>query len=139
MEVGLAVLADFASTTAEGKLNIMGIFGEINAPTLPFVLPTVVYLVVQFDVSLAETGSEKSLQVRLMDDEGRPIIDMHQPVTVPQAARPGGRVQINNVIGLGGLRFDRAGDYQFAVLVNGEEKKAIPLRVNAAQPGGSAE
>ena len=31
MDVGLAVLTDFASVTQEGKLNILGIFGEYLA------------------------------------------------------------------------------------------------------------
>ena len=40
MEVSLAVLSDYANVTGDGKLNIMGLFGEINPPVLPFSLPT---------------------------------------------------------------------------------------------------
>src|SRR5215217_3944288 len=48
MEVKLAVLADYANVSQDGKLNIMGIFQEINAPSLPFPLPQM-FLVVPFE------------------------------------------------------------------------------------------
>jgi len=38
MRVKLAVLADYASITREGKLNILGIFDEINPQQLPATL-----------------------------------------------------------------------------------------------------
>jgi hypothetical protein len=38
MEVTLAVLADYANVTGSGKLNVMGIFGEVNPPVLPDLL-----------------------------------------------------------------------------------------------------
>jgi hypothetical protein len=47
MEVTVAVLADYANVSQDGKLNIMGIFQEINATSLPFVLPQM-YLVMSF-------------------------------------------------------------------------------------------
>lgn len=39
MQVPLAVLADYANVTADGKLNIMGIFDIIYAPQVSFVHP----------------------------------------------------------------------------------------------------
>ena len=40
MQVPLAVLADSANVSQEGKLNIMGIFTQINAQSLPCDTPT---------------------------------------------------------------------------------------------------
>ena len=39
MRVPLAVLADYANVTTDGKLNIMGIFNRIFASALPVVHP----------------------------------------------------------------------------------------------------
>lgn len=44
MDVNLALLADYANVSQDGKLNIMGIFQEVNPPVLPFALPQM-YLV----------------------------------------------------------------------------------------------
>src|SRR5919204_3250104 len=37
MRLSLALLADYANVSHDGKLNIMGIFGQIHAPQFPAV------------------------------------------------------------------------------------------------------
>ncbi len=136
MEVTLAVLADFGSVQPDGKLNIVGVFQEINPPVMPFILP-LMFLVVAFETSADEIGTEQAIQFRLIDSEGTATLELDQMMTVPQPPRPG-RVFLQGVIGLHGTRFERAGDYQFSVLVNGVEKRSIPFRVNdlpVAAPG----
>ena len=39
MRVALGVLADYANVSAEGKLNIMGVFQIVNAVQFPHVHP----------------------------------------------------------------------------------------------------
>ena len=135
MEVSLAVLSDFASVTQEGKLNIMGIFGEVNPPGLPFALP-LMYLVVVFDGSPAEVGSEKNVRVVMLDGEGREGLRIENNMTVPPAGRPGRRVTFNAILALQGVMFQRPGDYQFSILINGEEKRSVSLQVNEPGPMG---
>ena len=135
MDVSLAVLSDFASVTQEGKLNIMGIFGEVNPPGLPFSLP-LMYLVIVFDASPAEIGSEKSIRVVMLDGEGREGLRIENNLAVPPAGRPGHRVNFNAILALQGVTFQQPGDYQFSVLINGEEKRSVPLRVNEPAPLG---
>lgn len=135
MEVTLAVLADYANVTQEGKANIMGVFSEVNPPELPFALP-MMFLVATFTASPAEVGSEKVLRVVLLDGDGNQILSLETPIAVPRPARPGSRVQLNSILGLTGVRFERPGDYQFSILVGGEEKQSIPLHVNKPKDGG---
>ena len=135
MEVSLAVLSDFASVTQEGKLNIMGIFGEVNPPGLPFALP-LMYLVVVFDGSPAEGGSEKNVRVVMLDGEGREGLRIENNMMVPPAGRPGRRVTFNAILALQGVTFPRPGDYQFSILINGEEKRSVSLQVNEPAPMG---
>jgi len=52
MEVVLAVLADYANVSQEGKLNIMGIFDIISSEKFPTFHPEM-KLVVQFEASIA--------------------------------------------------------------------------------------
>lgn len=134
MDVRLAVLADYANQTPEGKLNIMGIFSVINPPMLPFALPTM-FLVVTYAASAAEVGREHTLEVLLMDSEARQILGLKSALTVPPGVRPGVPAEVNAVLCLNGVRFEKADDYQFSILVGGQEKKAVPLRVNEPQAG----
>lgn len=135
MDVSLGVLADYASVTQDGKLNIMGIFGEINPPLLPFALP-MMYLVLVFEASPAEIDTDKTIRVALLSGDGKQIIGLDQTVKVPKPKRPGTRVSMNAVFGMGGARFEQAGDYAFSVLIGGEEKKSVPLHVNEPVKAG---
>lgn len=136
MEATLAVLCDFSSLTREGKLNILGVFHEINPPSLPYSLPTM-FLVVSFEASAAEVGQEKQISVILMDSDAQPLLRLESTLRVPKTTRPGRRAQMNAVLGLNGIRFERPGDYAFSIQVGGEEKRSLPLRVN--EPLGEGE
>lgn len=135
MDITLGVLSDYASVSQDGKLNIMGVFGEINAPVLPFVLP-VMYLVLTFEASPAEVDSDKSLRVALLDADGNQIFAMEQPIKVPHPKRPGSTVLMNAVMALAGARFEKTGDYVFSILIGGDEKRRVPLHVNEPIKGG---
>ncbi len=131
MEVALAALCDFASITAEGKVNILGVFGEVNAATLPIALPQC-FLVLSFSAAPSEAGSAKHLRIVLMGpDAGAPLISLEQDLPVPASPGPGRRAYFNLMFGMAGLMFPSPGDYAFDVLVNGEPKASIPVRVNA--------
>lgn len=136
MDVKLAVLADYANVSQDGKLNLMGIFQEINAPALPFQLPQM-YLVLTFEAGPAEFGSQKELRIVLLDGDGNENIALEGQVQVPRPVRQGSRAYINEAIGLAGVPFEKAGDYGFAILVGGETKDTVPLHVNDLSKGGS--
>lgn len=136
VEVNLAVLADYANVSQDGKLNIMGIFQEINAPSLPFPLPQM-FLVLTFEAGPAEFGSQKQLRIVLLDSDGNERIALEGEVQVPRPTRRGRRAYINEAIGLAGVPFEKAGDYAFAILVGGETKETVPLHVNDLSKGGT--
>jgi hypothetical protein len=136
VEVKLAVLADYANVSQDGKLNIMGIFQEINAPSLPFPLPQM-FLVLTFEAGPAEFGSQKQLRIVLVDDDGEEKIALEGEVQVPRPPRRGRQAYINEAIGLAGVPFEKAGDYHFAILVGGETKETVPLHVNDLSKGGA--
>ena len=134
MDVRLAVLADCANMTREGKLNIMGIFGEIDPPVLPFALPTM-FLVVIYTASPAEVGRQQALEVELIDSEGRKVLGLQSTLTVPPGRRPGAPAEVSAVLCLNGVRFEKSDDYQFAILVGDQVKTTVPLRVNEPKTG----
>lgn len=129
MEVRLAVLADYANVSQDGKLNIMGIFQEVNPPELPFALPQM-YLVVSFAARGAEVETVKYIRIVLLDSDGNEMLGLEGHVQVPLPPRPGSRAYINQVLGLNGITFERPGDYSFEILVGGETRESVSLHVN---------
>ena len=128
MEVKLALLADYANVTAEGKLNLMGIFDVINAPSLPWTHPQM-RLVLTFEANPAEWDTQKKVQIKLLDADAHEKLTMGADLKVPRG-QPGRNVSINSIIAINNLKFDVAGDYAFHVLIGEDDKKTIPLRVN---------
>ena len=129
MEVKFAVLADHASITREGKLNVLGIFDVINAPTLPMSLP-LFFVVVSYEASAAEFDSTKRTEIVLCDEDGNRLLRLPQELKVTRPQISGTMVTTNQIAGIVGCKFSKTGNYQFDILVNGDSKKTIPLRVN---------
>jgi hypothetical protein len=131
MQVRLAVLADYASVSIDNKLNILGVFQEINTPVLP-VTASHMYLVASFEAEPAEYGKRLLVRVVLSEEHGNgdPLVSLEGLAEVPQPARPEDRAYSNQVIGLTGVQFERAGDYRFSISVENQEVAVVPLRVN---------
>src|SRR5687768_18609054 len=104
VEVPLALLADAANTTENGKLNVLGVFSQLLPAELPYVHP-VMTLVIKFEADTVERGSQKDIEIRLVDADGKPIISMKSPMVVPNETVPGRPIEIQTLIGLSGLRF----------------------------------
>ncbi len=130
MEVTLAVACDYASITDDGKLNIMGVFREVNPTAFPFALQQM-FLVVSWEAGAAEFNTPKEVRIAFVDEDGNVQINLDLPgVVVPEPTRPGSRVPFNQIIGMGGLPIQRQGGHAFLILVGGEEKVRVPLYVN---------
>jgi hypothetical protein len=132
MDIKLGVLADYASITQEGKLNILGIFDTINAPGFPFVLP-IFYVVVSYEAGAAEYGNTKNTEIVLCDEDGNELLRLLQSIQVSRPNRAGTMVTTNQIAGIVGFPFKKSGDYQFDILVNGDSKQTISLRINDAK------
>lgn len=136
MEATLAVAADYANVSNEGKLNIMGVFSEVNPTELPAALQQM-FLVLVWEAGAAEFGTGKQIRIAFVGEDGEVQINLDLPeVTVPQPARPGSRVNFNQIIGMGGLPIQQVGAHAFLILVGGEEKTRIPLYVSELPTGG---
>jgi hypothetical protein len=129
MNVTLAVLCDYANVTQDGKLNILGTFGEINPPFLPFAMPQM-FVVSSLTASAAEPR-QKHIRIVLLAADGKQVFVAEQDVVLPDPPRPGQRINLNAIFGMQGVNLEQAGDYAFSIQVGGEEKASIPLHVNS--------
>ena len=132
MDVTQALLADYANVTREGKPNVMGLFTIINAPVLPWTHPQM-QLVLEFEAGSAEWDTEKKIEIKLLDADANQVFTVGGTAKVPRG-EPGRRVRINTILTINNVKFNAEGDYIFAVLIGGDTKKEIPLRVNFAPP-----
>jgi hypothetical protein len=131
MDVTLALLADYANQTADGKLNIMGTFDTIFVEKFPAVHPQM-QLILRLSANPAEVGARKKLEIKLMTEDGRQLfaISAEFGFQVRDPSLPVGQeMKTDQLIGLHNTRFESAGDYQFAILINDDTKATVPLKV----------
>ncbi|TLM72842.1 MAG: hypothetical protein FDZ70_08090 [Actinobacteria bacterium] len=137
MRVDVAVVADYASITQEGKLILSGAFDRVAAMQLPWRHPTMT-LVIRLAL---EPGEPRSFTVaaNLVDDDGQPVVPpMEQRVELPEVAG-GGQPSANLLFTMNGLLLPHAGAYAFEVFVDGSHTRSVPFEVTAPPGGGAAE
>jgi len=120
-------ICDYAEVT--GKINALGIgFDTIYAPKVPCKHPSF-FLVIQLRANLVEAG-EKTLEVRLIDEDGKDTIptvggkfNIPKPTVGTEAI---GRIamQFHNV------EFPKYGSYSLHAVVEGLEMVRVPLKVS---------
>lgn len=132
MKVTLAVLADYANITREGKLNIMGIFDVIHAQNFPVTHPQM-QLVMRFEADISESGKTKKLEIQLMDDDGKRLFVLGGEFTLGQG-QPGQVIGSNQILTINMMKFEQPGNYEFKILINDELKAEVPLKVMKYSP-----
>jgi hypothetical protein len=128
MQLPIALLADYANITGDGKLNVMGLFTDINAPRFP-ARHAGMFLVLKFSLELGEVQLENELTVRLEDEDGQRVGELVTPLVFAQNER-GDRLDHNHIIHFRDIIIPRPGRYQFSVYVNAEILGTVPLRAN---------
>ena len=138
MKVQLAVLADAANISLEGKLNILGQFDTINAVELPVVWP-LMWFVAKVGISEAD-GTHHRFELRVLDDDGKLIA----PIAVLEGDSgpsqiPGALAGGNLVVGIKSARFSDYGTYTFELRANGQSLTETLLHVRpiAERPGAA--
>lgn len=139
MEVGLAVLADSANVSREGKLNILGIFDRVMVRQVPGPLPPM-HLVLRLEARPSDLGTEHTVRVRLQGPDGPPLFDINGAFT-PRSRDPGNGVAVNHIINFGSMPLQHTGRHRVLVFLDDELKREIPLTVAQApappQPHGA--
>ena len=126
MELDFAFLCDYAGCA--DKLNAMGIgFDAIIAPSVPCSHKQM-YVVLQFRGDIGD-GTSKTLELRLVDEDGNDImpVQSHRLEILP--AKNGTPSVARIIVGIADIPFIKYGHYAFHVTVDGKEVKRLPIRV----------
>jgi hypothetical protein len=129
MEVTLALLADAANLSQEGKLNVLGAFTNINASGFPARHPSM-QMVLELDASVSEAGQTRPIAVRLLDPDGRILGEAKGEMRIPQpVAGSGQRVHFGLVIPLTDVIFQGPGSHSFDLMIGEESRRHVPLTI----------
>ena len=127
MKLDLALVADCANITHEGKLNVMGIFQQINSFNFP-ARHSLMHLVLVLQPELGESG-ERDLTIVLLNPNGKQIFGLTRKFITPEVS-PGPRSKINIIVDLHNVTFLEPGPHNFAILIDKDHKGEIPIYVN---------
>ena len=138
MHIPMAVLADEANVSQEGKLNVLGVFDRIAAGTFPTVHPKMVF-VFRVQAEHADSGRSFPVRVRLVDEDGGVIFESEGELVPPQVP-PGEVASANHIFALVGIGFRRPGRYSFVLNVGDLPPLETPLTMlQAPWPAGDAD
>lgn len=129
MHVKLALLADYANVTGEGKLNILGIFDRITVQQLPVVHPQM-HLILRLEAHSTERNRTHNIEIRLHDPDGETVFEVKGDI-VPQGSSVLS-TSTNQILTLNNLQLEKTGGYNFVVFVDNDLKAEIPLGVEQA-------
>lgn len=131
MELRYAHLADYAAADASGKITVVGIFDLVwnRSREHPIAFPPC-YLVACFAASVAE-GSMHVLEIRFADADEHDIIAPLRSELQFRPFGPGYPQKAMFVAGFGPetLKVAKAGDYHFALRVDGSEIGRVAVTV----------
>ena len=127
MQVALALLADGANVSREGKLNLLGIFDTIFARTFPTTHPQM-QLVLRFEAEAREAGITRTIEVQLQAADGSVLFRLPGAMTV-QPRVVGDLVRMDQLVTLNNVQLEQPGRYRFHVLVDGTLAAVVPLLV----------
>lgn len=129
----MAILADEANVSQEGKLNVLGIFDRIAAAAFPVVHPKLIFAFrVQADAS--DGGRTFPVEITMEAPDGTVIFEANGEIGAPIV--PAGEfTTFNQLFNLVGIQFPAPGVYRFIVRIENEVREA-PLIVEAPPPSG---
>jgi hypothetical protein len=128
----LFLSADYANITGEGKLNVMGIFNNINALSFP-ARHSSMHLIAKLSPEMSEYGQKRSFTILLMDADANHIVEVSGEFEVPKG-QDGKKPEVNIMFELKDVVFVKPGRYVFVLLVDKDQKDEITLYVNQIEP-----
>lgn len=135
MEVTLAVIADAANVSSDGKLNVLGRFSNIYAGALPARHPVMV-LVLEIEADPFEAGTQKRIEVILADPDGVEMSKVAATVVLPQPTTPGPMRSLM-IMDFRELEFRKAGPHSFKTIIDGvDSPRTTDLEVSLLPTGG---
>lgn len=119
METSFALVCENVSQTSEGKLNLIGVFRQINANSFPVLHPAMTFAA-EVDTEPIDAGKHIKLCVQLVNElDPVPMFHVEWDREIP-AARDWEPDHLRILLPLHNMVLPRAGYYSFMVYANGD-------------------
>ncbi len=130
MKVEIFTLCDAATADAGGKLNILGSFDRIHAPSTPVTHP-LCSLAVKLRFEQVEQGM-KRVGISFIDSDGAAVMQTMEASS--QVTFPPGETTMTAcfVLQIQQLKLPKFGEYSIDLAVDGRHESSIPLFVRQA-------
>jgi hypothetical protein len=136
-DIEYAFLADAAEAPPGQKFHVLGGgVARIGGRTFPLRHPHIA-LVMGLLVTAPETEREHEIRFVLLDPDGAEVAGATGSLTA-RGSHDGRDSILTFSIDLWNITFPAPGDYSFRILVNGSERKRLPLLLLAPSDTGSA-
>ncbi len=133
MEITLALLAEAANSTPDGKLNIHAAFTALGFPQFPATVPKTV-LILRFEIDDGDWGKDQWITVTFFDESDQVVTTTDATVTLPEAGATSQPVAFFQLFQFLGLTFAAPGEYEVVVDVNDETKESVLLTIGQLEP-----
>jgi len=129
----LLLLADYANTTPNGKLNVLGIFDQINANQFPAAHLSMM-AIAKISLELGErVDVPRPMALRMLTEDGEPIVELTTELKFPPQ-QDNKRPEVNIIVQLANVTFPQPGRYELKLFINEETRAVTPIQVNQLQP-----
>lgn len=127
MEITLAVVADYANVSTEGKLNIMGVFDIVRTSMLPARIPQM-RLVFMIEGHYAERDRHQDVEIVFQDSNGKTIMRLEGGFIFTGGV-PGEPLVSQQVIEFTDVPLFTGGVHLFSIFVNNSLLRQVKLNV----------
>ncbi len=123
----MALIADEANISREGKLNVLGVFDRIASPSFPMVHPKMVF-VFRIEAGFTDGGATSAVRVRLVDADNGVLFEAGGEIVAPQV-EPGEFATAHQLFTLLGTQFAQPGMYRFVIEMGDQPVHETPMSV----------
>ncbi|MDP2167250.1 MAG: hypothetical protein Q8J64_02830 [Thermodesulfovibrionales bacterium] len=128
LKVSMAVVADAANISQEGKLNICGIFNSVTVHQLPAVHPWMV-LVFEIEGDRSDAHAEHKMKLDMIDADGASVLPpIEGEIKFGQVAS-GGTIRAPQILNIANIQFKKFGRHDIKIILNGEVMAEVPINV----------
>lgn len=133
MEVTLALMAEAANATADGRLNIHAAFTTLGFAQFPVTIPKMV-LVLRFEIEEQDWGRTHGVAVTIYDESDAVVTTTDASVELPGEAEGQQSIAFFQLFEFVRLTFAQPGEYEVVVEVGDETKESVLLTLGQLEP-----
>lgn len=128
MRVLFSAVADAANRSDNGKLNLLGVFQNIYAVSVPCQHPWLC-VVIAVEASPLEKGTTQTISLKLIDYDGYVVMELpDSAISITESPADLNPVSYL-IINIGGVVFAKFGEYRFDIACDHISISQVPIRI----------